>query len=100
MERIEKFQDCKIENLQNITGGNTLTSTTMDREMVFIDDDGLAYAKDVSITKNVVGKVVDKIVYNGCSTKVIDNPGLLNWLNGSRSVATYDMCAGPSPVQD
>lgn len=69
MESIEKYQNCKIENLQDVYGGKYSIQT---------GDKGTPSQ--------------DKEVYNedGCLIKGITGAGFSNWIHGNRSVTTYD----------
>ncbi len=40
MERIKKFEDCKIENLKKIKGGSQLGSFLLGRSYTYTEDDG------------------------------------------------------------
>lgn len=74
MESINKYKNCKIENLQNYYGGNYSIHTG---------------------EQNTASQ--DREVYNddGCLIKRINGAGFNNWIHGNRSVETYDgNCAG------
>jgi len=75
MENIKRFKAYKISNMQYITGGREVQKTNS------------SSLTDIDNSK-------DKIIFydDGCSTKVINNTGFINWITGKREVKTYNYC--------
>lgn len=68
MEKIQKFENCKIEDLQNIYGGRVVSNTTSGK---------IEQQED------------KKITYDDGSFTIVENLGLWNWLSGDRTSKTY-----------
>ena len=66
MEKIQKFEDCKIENMQEIYGGKRTP------------------------TMNATGNQTDVKVSDGSlDYDIITNLGFVNWLRGDRTRTSY-----------